>query len=1046
MPYLVKSRPCSLPHHALAARPASRVTLPAALAFAALLVLPPAALPPVSAQASRAISSDAMQNGSIRGRAVRTDTGAPLAGARISLVGEPGGGVADGAGVFAIEGVRPGTHRLRVEAAGMQPVQVRDVVVRPGIAVSIARVELPPVFDDKATQQLPELQVTAGRIDVTETVIADEVVQMEQFTVSDYDYQIETSLRQAREADTFSNVLTAEKIGTFPDRNLAEALQRVPGLAVQRDGGEGRQIVIRGLNSEYNSTSMDGVQIAANDGSSRQLNLSVLPVETIGAIEVTKVATPDLPGDGMGGSIRIKTRSAFDTKNGKKGKPAATLFAQGRYSDYTKSTRGNKFGGAYGDVFAGGKLGIMLAGSREYRFYTHDQIDTSTNVANTSDTALTYTDGNSDGIYERQAGGGGNGEGGWSWIANPYNAGEKILVLGRNLKYRRHETAQDRTAVSANIEYRPRADAKFNLTAMLATYKTDENRYSFNAPFAGDSNYPVPVPADADADAVYYQSRRAMLEYRNRPTTLEIASVTAAGEWFMGGWKAEARLGYSEGNMKRPDIFEVYFRHAARDQVFAYTFDDFSPAVTLVSGPGLHEYNAETGASTFNEATRARVTDSTSRETNLVGQFDLARSFRLADNLALRVKTGVMARLKAKENAEDVANHHTGAPAGFKYGYFYEPQSRRFPYIDAPRVSARIVDWFWEHYSEFTPARTMTDLYANDWKVDEDVYAAYAMGTLRVGRRLAILGGLRYERTEVDSRGNQITGDIVAPAGRASAYDDFMPGLHLRYEITPKLLARASWSNTLSRPPFAQIAFSRSYNADDDSSQITQGNPALKPLKSNAADLSLEYYFDKHGMVSLAGFYKDISDFTYRTILDAQYDPDTDSIRPVRTYVNGPKALVKGLEFACQQQFRFLPKPFDGLGFTGNVTLLRSHATYPTRPGEKIPLIGQSDTVVNLGLTYEKKRVYLRAAWNYRSPRINEITSLGGNADEDECYAADRQLDLSCTIRVSKNFEVYAEWLNATNESTRYYQRGSHRFVREFFYGPTINLGLRWQL
>jgi TonB-dependent receptor len=269
-----------------------------------------------------------------------------------------------------------------------------------------------------------------------------------------------------------------------------------------------------------------------------------------------------------------------------------------------------------------------------------------------------------------------------------------------------------------------------------------------------------------------------------------------------------------------------------------------------------------------------------------------------------------------------------------------------------------------------------------------------------------------------------------------------LPGVVFSWKPGKQLVVRASLTESLSRPDFAQTSLSRVVN--DDKSTVTQGNPALKPLESLNWDASAEYYLPSLGVVSAAVFYKDIKNFSYQALAGV----DETTGYALTTYLNGSKGHIAGLELAYQQQFRFLPAPFDGLGFLANATFSDSEATYPTRPGEKLDFIGQSKVIGNVALTYDKKGFFLRVAANHRTPRLREDEALSAGAATDRYVDRFLQLDLTTSYKVCKNCEIFAELVNLTNEPFRVYfgGTGAKRLVQREEYGRSANFGVRLKL
>ena len=165
------------------------------------------------------------------------------------------------------------------------------------------------------------------------------------------------------------------------------------------------------------------------------------------------------------------------------------------------------------------------------------------------------------------------------------------------------------------------------------------------------------------------------------------------------------------------------------------------------------------------------------------------------------------------------------------------------------------------------------------------------------------------------------------------------------------------------------------------------------------------------------------------------------------TFVNGERGQIAGLELAYSQQFTILPAPFDGLGFLANYTATSSSATFPSRPGEKLAFIGQSKSIGNVALTYEKHGFFLRVALNFRSPRLREDEPLGATAADDRYVDYFKQLDLTGSYKFGRHWEVFGEVLNVTNEPFRvHFGENAGRFLQFEEYGVSANFGVRWKL
>jgi TonB-dependent receptor len=499
------------------------------------------------------------------------------------------------------------------------------------------------------------------------------------------------------------------------------------------------------------------------------------------------------------------------------------------------------------------------------------------------------------------------------------------------------------------------------------------------------------------------------------------------------------QTGYTKGEERRPDELTARFRRNTRDASIRYASDGpYGLTVTQLAGASFFEPSSYA----FQRVDLANESGSeTETDLGFNARYDFAGS-------PTWVKFGALLRAKEKESEGEV--HEFGsAPAAFTFVNLAEPASD-YPYLRVPRIStAAVREAYYANPGAFTGERVFEDSEFEDFSLEEDVTAGYLMGGTTFGR-LNVLGGVRVERTEFGTTGNELdlVNEVATRRTASRSYTNVLPGVHFRYDVDKNLVLRASWSNSLARPSFGDTAFRSLVNSDD--LEITRGNPALEALEAVNWDASVEYYLPSLGVVSAAVFHKQIENFSY------EYEDPTPLVingesYDLTTYANGSDGSITGVELAWQQQLRMLPAPFDGLGFMANITFLDSEATYPTRPGEDVPFIGQSDRTGNLGLTYEKAGLFLRLALNFRTERLREDEPLGGEAWQDLYVDDFKQLDLTARYKLGRNWELYGEVLNITDEPFRVFLRSpgaaqGDRLGQVEEYGWSANLGVRWKL
>ncbi|MDI1251327.1 MAG: TonB-dependent receptor, partial [Lacunisphaera sp.] len=698
--------------------------------------------------------------------------------------------------------------------------------------------------------------------------------------------------------------------------------------------------------------------------------------------------------EGLGGQIDIKTKSPFDAEG-----LAASFTAQGQYADQSGQSS-SKFNGYLSQRFGDARqYGILIAPTWQERKF---------------------------GSYNFETGG--------SWVAPAAN-GTAFYTPGE-IGFRDYVINRERTGLTAAFEARPDSGTSFYFRGGYNRFTDTESRHLTLFDFAEGTLNTASVTADS---ATYTGLRRYARRLRIREKDQDVTTFSVGGEKHLGAWTIDAQAGYTEGNEQRPDELTARFRRNTRDASIRYDADGpYVFGVTQLAGASFLE------PSSYNFQ-RIDLVNETGSETESDAGFNARYEFAAAN--PSYVKFGALFRAKEKES-EGEALELTTAPADFTFANLAEPASD-YPYLKVPRLStAAVQKAFYGNRSAFTGVRLFEDSEYEDFSLTEDVLAAYLMGGTTIGK-LNVIAGVRMERTEFETTGRvlDLVNETATSATASRNYTNWLPGVYFRYDATKNLVLRASWSNSLARPSFSDTAFRSLVNSDD--LEITRGNPNLKALESVNWDASVEYYLPSLGVLSAAVFHKQIENFSYEF-----NDPTPFLVNGVAydltTYANGSDGKITGLELAYSQQFRALPAPFDGLGFMANVTFLDSKATYPTRPGEDVPFIGQSDQVGNLGLTYEKAGLLVRLALNFRSERLREDEPLGGSAPQDLYVDDFKQLDLTVRYKLARNWEVYTEVLNLTDEPFRVFLKSGNgqgnRLGQVEEYGWSANFGVRWKL
>ncbi len=910
--------------------------------------------------------------GTLTGAVTDASTRLTLGGARVSVAGTPLETYADSAGRYALANVPAGVQTLEFSYVGYPDVR-------------------------------QPVSVAAGQVTTADAVFGREVVQLEKFVIEGSLVGTARAINQQRGAATLTNVVASDEIGNFPDQNAAESLQRIPGVSLYRDQGEGRFVLVRGINYTMGNVTLNGAKLASPETGERGIALDVLPADALASIEVTKVATPDMDGEGLGGQVNLRTKSAFDTDG-----PAASFTAQGQYSALADAYS-SKFTASVSNLFGDGKWGAIISptwqrrefGSRNY------EID----------------DGWTDSIEDGDD-----------------NERELPAYFLQDIAFREYEIERERYGVSGALEFKPDAATSVYFRGSYNRFIDTENRHVSIIPFVEGTEDDVENLTAITANSATIEGvRRFGRRLRQREKDQELTAFMIGGERRQGDWTLDGQVNHSKGYEDKPAEMEVRFRRNTRDSAFRYTFDDtYTIRLEQLAGASITD---PASYSTFQELTQA---DEVGEETE--SGFVVNARRELNAGVPGFVKFGGGYREKEKSSAVDAFEYD--APASFTFANLAGavtdyPYGFRVPQIDP----AKFAEAFHGHLADFDASAVFEDSHYDDWTSNEDVFSAYAMGGATVGRT-NLLAGVRMERAKFSTKGKELDLDAetFTTLTASRSYTNWLPGVYVRHDVSKNLVVRASWSNSIVRPSFGDSAIRRNINHEDE--ELTVGNPDLATLESANWDASIEYFLPSLGLVSAGVFHKEIENFSYETEVEA--DPAYPDYE-VTSFRNGSEGTITGLELAWQQQFRSLPAPFDGFGLLANLTFSDSEADYPTRPGEDIRFIGQSERIGNVGVSYEKAGFFARLALNFRSERLREDEPLGGDALSDLWIDDTAQLDLTMRYKVAKGWEVFAEFMNLTNEPFLVYQRGgdigpAKRLVQFEEYDWSANFGVRWSL
>ena len=554
---------------------------------------------------------------------------------------------------------------------------------------------------------------------------------------------IDKALKEQRSSDNVESVVHADGIGQLPDDNAAEALQRIPGLSVERDQGEGRFVSVRGIGPDLNSVTINGTLVPSPESDRRAVALDVLPSELVQSLTVVKSLTPDMDANSLGGTVEVESLSAFDHEG-----LFYTGSAEGSYDENTEQTS-PKFSGAISDRFSLGdgidNFGVAAALSWQERDFGSDNVET-----------------------------------GGAW---DFDNGARL----EELEQRNYAITRERTGFGLNFDYKPDDLSSYYLRTLYSRYKDSETRNAAGVEFAD-----AQLPGES-GDAEGYR------ELKSREETQQVQSYVLGGERMQGLWTIGAQAGYSRSSEDSPG--------GIAGATFEGNDDFADAGFSNSKKPRLNIDSAFYDPSNFTlseiEWEKQKTTDTEQNiKLDLARDYDLsgyASQVKFGGKLSRREKDNDLEAWKYEDlgdvglsDADLNLDQFTKGSVDYGLGRF------------GPGISAKAIERLLGglNRDDFYNAEESR---VNDFEMSEDINAAYLMNSLDLDD-WRFIAGVRYEGTEFQAKGSGIRDGVFENTESDTRYEHWLPGLHARYQLNASTQLRAAWTNTVVRPTFGQLA------------------------------------------------------------------------------------------------------------------------------------------------------------------------------------------------------------------------------------------------
>lgn len=867
------------------------------------------------------------------------------------------------------------------------------------------------------------------------------------------------------------DMIVAEDIADFPDLNLAESLQRLPGVVIARDAGEGRQISVRGLGPQFTRVRINGVEaMSANGGTDaaggtnrlRNFDFNTFASELFNAITVRKTASADTDEGSLGATVDLRTGRAFDYD----GFTIAGSLSQG-YNDLNGDTD-PRAALLISNTFGDEKFGALLSVA-----YTDRKLGDEGSSTVRWQTAGTCPGTACFGPLE------GTG--------TPSLAQINASFRPRIPRYDKYEHEQQRLGITASLQFQPSEATLLSLDGLYAKFDATRQEIFLETPVFSTTGAngiqdvnPVAAEIDDTNTLVYgvFNDVDIRSEARFDELETEFTQVTLEGSHDFGDtFRANALVGFAESNHENPVQTTILFDSNNVDG-YAYDFRDDNRLPLITYG------NANVTAPATWTLSQIRLRPQSTINSFQTASFDLEWSASEAFTLKFgpQWKNYLFKSTELRRSNGTLTNQETLIPAFAMAAPIanYSMLTTFGDGLDLPEGS--VTTWL---IPDLRAAESVLDLnnrsiyplgiepaLANNFEVEEDDIGAFIQGDFKFdlgGRTLRGNLGVRYVETTQESSGYTFQagmggGSVALTVERE--YSDTLPSLNLVYDFSDAFLMRLGAAKVMTRPNLGNLNPGAVVNVSGNAHSVTAGNPFLEPFRAKAYDLAAEWYFAPESLLSLALFYKDIGSFIQTIRVTAPFtgnplgipdsvaiaacngacspsDPDWQFNVPANT----PGGDLKGFEISYQQPFTFLPGFWSNFGTILNYTGVESDIEYLDATGAVVTtaaLAGLSEKAYNATLYFDNKTFTARISAAYRSDYLTTVPGRDGNNVEGT--AETLNWDFSSSYNFNEHFSVSLEALNLTDEmQDQWVDSNADRLSFYHHQGRQLYLGARFK-
>lgn len=935
------------------------------------------------------ISSLNAQSSSIIGKVTDASDNSPLWGTNIIVMGTSLGTTTDAEGRYRLTGIKPGHAIIIFRYIGYRTDSVK-------------------------------VEILSGKTIKIDVKLESEIVEGKEIVVTAQLQGQQAAINQQLTSNTIVNVVSSDKLRELPDQNIAESLARLPSISLQREGGEGQKVVVRGLAPKFNSITVNGEKVPSTDPEDRSIDLSMISPDALAGVEVYKSLTPDMDADAVGGTVNLVLKRASSGFQGE-------AVIQPGYNNHEKDYGVYKGIARVSQRFFDDKLGIIASGNIQRANRSSDYLDAD---------------------YE--------------FMREKTGSEERAVYQINNLNLADRKEIRDRIGGSVVIDYDWR-NHSFMFSSFAA--KTDRNELRRRKRYQVGSSY------------IGY-------ELRDEKNSTLLWTNNLSGSHKFDFMEADWRTSYSISENNTPFSNTYTFREegAYKSDLIDDKGPTFIPsgAKNTLSETYFKEIDLDSSLvkdADFTFQIDAKIPFNFSN--NISGFIKLGSKYRAKNRNRDNTRFWT-----SHFGIDELGKMIYADPSVFYRSFELDRQRRVLinNFIDpswhaenfqngqydfGPGLDLRSLNDFKNYFRNFTLADKSSFfvldpiVVLDSYEAKEKVAADYVMSQFNIGSNLMMLLGVRYEKTMTSYFGRlgRLTAAKEQDISRLKdstgtrSYEEILPMFQTMYKFGTWMNVRAAVTRTLSRPNYFELVPWERIKITEKT--IERGRADLKHTKVWNYDLFFSFY-NNWGLLTAGVFYKELYDVDFLRVSRITEKGLLFGYTLTQPENAAGLSFVKGFELDLQANLSFLPKPFDGIVIGANYSRMNSKTFFPfliVKPNPNPPfnvmyvdtmrenrMPGQADYIGNFVIGYDKGGFNGRVSIRFQGSSLSKV---GRRPEEDGYVDASFRVDIAVQQKITDIIRIYLNFNNITNETDASYF-GIQRFTeRNEYYGWTADFGVR---